>query len=97
MKPNLFQQKELQCHKQNYDKHIKAVSLRMRDTVLVHSTAFRARHKIQIRLENRKYVVEWQPYPNLPAYVVHPIDGEGCSHTLHRNYLLPISHNWEQE
>ena len=42
-------------------------------------------------------MVEWQPYPNLPVYVVHPIYGEGCSHTLHRNYLFPISHNLGQE
>ena len=34
---------------------------------------------------------------NLPVYVVHPIDGEGHSHTLQRNYLLPISNNLEQE
>ena len=41
--------------------------------------------------------MEWQPYPNLPVYVVHPIDREGHSHTLHRKYLLPISHNLEQK
>ena len=37
------------------------------------------------------------PYPDLPVYVVCPRDGEGCSQTLHRNYLLPISSNMEQE
>ena len=42
------------------------------------------------------YVVEKQPYPNIPVCVVHPIDGEGCSQTLYRNYLLPISSNLEQ-
>ena len=41
--------------------------------------------------------MEWQPYPNLPVYVVCPIDGEWCSHTLQRNYLFPISHNLEQK
>ena len=30
-------------------------------------------------------------------YVVHLRDGEGCSQTLHRNYLLPISSNMEQD
>ena len=30
-------------------------------------------------------------------YVVHPRDGEGCSWTLHRNYLLPISPNIGQD
>ena len=40
--------------------------------------------------------MEWWLYPNLPVYVVCPRDGEGCSQTLHRNYLLPISNNLEQ-
>ena len=45
-KANLFQQKKVQCHKQNYNTHSKAVSLRMGDTVLVHVTTFKERHKI---------------------------------------------------
>ena len=40
--------------------------------------------------------MEQWPYPNLPVYTVHPMDGEGCSQNLHRNYLLPISNNLEQ-
>ena len=63
--------------------------------MLVHVTAFKGWHKIQNRWENREYVVEWKPYPNLPVYVVCPRDGEGHSWTLHRNYLLPIS--WCEE
>ena len=52
---------------------------------------------MQNRWENSEYVVEKQPYPNLPVYVVHPRDGEGHSRTLHRNYLLPISSNMGQD
>ena len=52
---------------------------------------------MQDRWENREYVVEKQPYPNIPVYVVHPRDREGCSWTLHRNYLLPINSNMEQD
>ena len=63
---------------------------------LVHVTAFKGRQKIQNRWESREYVVEWQPYPNLPVYVVHPMDWEGCSQILHRNYLLPINNNLKQ-
>ena len=73
------------------------MSLQKGDTVLVHVTTFKGQHKIQSRWENKEYVVEQQPYPNLPVYVVHPIDGEGHHHTLHQNFLLLISHNWEQE
>ena len=65
--------------------------------VFVHVIAFKGRHKIQNRLEKREYVVEWQPYQNLPVYVVCPIDGEEHSHTLHQHFLLPTSHNLEQE
>ena len=46
--------------------------------------------------ENREYVMERGPIPNVPVYVVCPRDGEGCIQTLHRNYLLPISPNLEQ-
>ena len=59
--------------------------------VLVHVTAFKGHHKIQDRWENREYVVGKWPYPDVPVYVVHPRDREGCSWTLHRNYLLPIN------
>ena len=51
---------------------------------------------MQDQWENREYVVEKQPYPNVPVYVVCPRDGEGCSQTLHGNYLLPINPNLEQ-
>ena len=64
--------------------------------VLVHVTNSKGQHKIENRWEHREYVLEWQPYPNLPMYVVNPMDGEGHIQTLHRNYLLPISTNLEQ-
>ena len=49
------------------------------DTALVRVTAFKGCDKIQDRWENREYVVEKQPYPNVPVYVVCPRDEEGCS------------------
>ena len=63
------------------------MSLRMGDMVLFCVNTFKGRHKIQSRWENREYVVEQQPYPNLPIYVVHPIDGGGHSHTLYRKHI----------
>ena len=41
--------------------------------------------------------MEKWPYPNVPVYVVCPRDREGCSQTLHRNYLLPINSNIGQD
>ena len=76
-KAEAFQAKEAQRHKCNYDKKSRAVALEVGDTVLVYVTAFKGHHKMQDRWENREYVVEKQPYPNLPVYVVCPRDGEG--------------------
>ena len=72
------------------------MALEVRDMVLVHATTFKGCHNMQDWWEHREYVVEKWPYPNVPVYVVCPRDGEGCSWTLHRNYLLPISPNLEQ-
>ena len=72
------------------------MALEVGDTDLVHVTAFKGCHKMQDTLENREYVVEKWPYPDVLVYVVHPRNGEGHSWTLHRNYLLPINPNMEQ-
>ena len=76
-KTEAFQAKEAQRHKHNYNRESRAAALEVGDTVLVHVTAFKGCHKMQDRWENREYIVEKQPYPNLPVYVVHPRDGEG--------------------
>ena len=96
-KAEAFQAKEALRHKCNYDRKSRAAALEVRDMVLVHVTTFKVCHKIQDRWENREYVVEKWPYSNIPVYMVCPRDGEGCSWTLHRNYLLPINSNMEQD
>ena len=73
------------------------MALELGDMVLVHVTAFKGHHGIQDRWENREYVVEKWPYPNVPVYVVCPKDQEGHSWTLHRNYLLPINCNLQKD
>ena len=95
-KAETFQAKEAQHHKLNYDKRSKAAALEVGDMVLIHVIAFKAHHKIQNWWENREYLVKRWPYPNVLVYVVCPRDGEWCSWTLHRNYLLPISPNLKQ-
>ena len=96
-KAESFQAKKAQRHKCNFDKRSRAAALEVRDMVLVCVTAFKGHHKMQDRWENREYVVEKWPYPNIPVYVVCPRDGEGCSWTLHRNYLLYINSNMGQD
>ena len=78
-KANYFQQKEEWHHKQNYARCSRAVALREGNTVVVCVTIFKGRHQIQNWWENRKYMVEWQPYPNVPVYVVCPSDGAGTA------------------
>ena len=78
-KAEAFQAKEAQRHKCNYDRKSRVAALEVGDTVLVPVTTFKGHHKMQDRWENREYVVEKWPYPNLPVYVVCPRDGEGCS------------------
>ena len=95
-KAESFQVKEAWHHKLNYDKHSSAATLEVGDMVLVCVTAFKGHQKIKDQWENREYVVERWPYPNVPVYVACPRDGEGCSWTLQRNYLLPTSPNLEQ-
>ena len=56
------------------------------DTVLVCVTTFKGCHKIQDRWENRGYVVEKQPYPNVPVYVVCP----GMENDTARPYIGTI-------
>ena len=64
------------------------------DTVLVCVTTFKSHHKMQDWWENREYVVEKQPYPNVSVSMWYaPGMWKGHSQTLHRNYLLPISPN----
>ena len=92
-KAEAFQEKEAEHHECNYDKCSRSAALEVGDMVLVHVTAFKGHHKIQDQWENRKYIVENWPYPNVPVYVECPRDGDGCSQTLHRNYLLPINSN----
>ena len=69
-KAEAFQAKEAQHHKKNYDKWSKAVALEAGDMVVVHVTTFKGHYKIQDSWENGEYVVEKQPYPNVPVYVV---------------------------
>ena len=95
-KAEAFQAKEAQRHKWNYDKRSRAAAVEVGDMVLVHVTTSKGHHRMQDRWENREYVVEKQPYPNIPVYVVCPREGEECSWTLHRNYLLPINSNMGQ-
>ena len=88
-KAKSFQAKEAQCHKLKYDKQSKAATLDMGDMVLVHVTAFKGHHNIQNQWENREYVVEKWPYPNVPVYVVCPGMGRGTARSYIETLCYP--------
>ena len=71
----VFQAKGAWCQKLNYEKCSRTAALEVGDMVLVCATTFKSCHKIQNQWENREYVMERWPYPNVPFYVVHPMEG----------------------
>ena len=93
-KAEAFQAKEAQRHKCNYDRKSRAAALEVGDTVLVHVTTFKGHHKMQDRWENREYVVEKWPYPNLPVYVVCPRDGERAAEPYIGTICYPSTLTW---
>ena len=56
------------------------------------SGKFDGRHKLSNKWEEDPYIVESQPNPDIPIYIVKKTNGEGRKRTLHRNLLLPIGH-----
>ena len=68
----------------------------MGDLVLVKQTAWKGRHKIQDRWEDREYQVVDQPTPGIPVYTVKSLGG-GQTKVLHRNLLLPLQGRLRQE
>ena len=71
------------------------MALEVGDIVLVNVTAFKGCHKMQDRWENREYVVEKWPYPNLPVYMVCPRDGEGhAAKPFIRTICYPSTLTW---
>ena len=68
----------------------------MGDLVLVKQTAWKGRHKIQDRWEDREYQVVDQPTPGIPVYTVKSLSG-GQTKVLHRNLLLPLQGRLRQE
>ena len=78
-KAEIFQDKEAQCHRKNYEKWSKAAAMEVGDMVLVCVTAFKGHHKIQDRWENREYVVESGPIPMYQFMWYAPGMGKGAA------------------
>ena len=78
--------------KANYDLRTRGAVIEKGDRVLVKIVKFDGRHKLSNKWEEDPYIVENQPNPDIPVYIVKKENGEGRKRTLHRNLLLPIGH-----
>ena len=78
--------------KANYDLRTRGAVIEKGDRVLVKIVKFDGRHKLSNKWEEDPYIVESQPNPDIPVYIVKKANGEGRKRTLHRNLLLPIGH-----
>ena len=76
-------------HKELYDRRCRGAALDIGDLVLVKKTAWKGKHKIQVRWESDEYQVIEQPNPGIPVYKVKCIAG-GRTRVLHHNLLLPL-------
>ena len=95
-KAKCMAQKQQARHKGLYNMRCRGATLSVGDLVLVKQTAWKGRHKIQDRWEDREYQVVDQPTPGIPVYRVKSLAG-GQTKVLHRNLLLPLQGRLRQE
>ena len=95
-KAKCMAQKQQARHRGLYNLKCRGATLSGGDLVLVTQTAWKGRHKIQDRWEDREYQVVDQPTPGIPVYTVKSLAG-GQTKVLHRNLLLPLQGRLRQE
>lgn len=76
--------------KSAYDLKTRSAVLHPGDRVLVRILAFDGKHKLSDKWEDKAYIVEARPNPEIPVYVVYLESDPRCKRTLHRNHLLPV-------
>ena len=95
-KAKCMAQKQQARHRGLYNLRCRGATLSVGDLVLVRQTAWKGRHKIQDRWEDREYQVVDQPTPGIPVYTVKSLAGDQTK-ILHRNLLLPLQGRLRQE
>ena len=95
-KAKCMAQKQQARHRGLYNLRCRGATLSVGDLVLVKQTAWKGRHKIQDKWEDREYQVVDQPTPGIPVYTVQCLTG-GPTRVLHRNLLLPLLGRLRQE
>ena len=95
-KAKCMAQKQQARHRGLYNLRCRGATLGVGDLVLVKQTAWKGRHKIQDKWEDREYQVVDQPTPGIPVYTVQCLTG-GQTKVLHKNLLLPLQGRLRQE
>ena len=79
-----------QWQKARYDLRAWGALLEPGDCVLVRVLAFEGKCKLANKWNGEIYVVESQPNPDIPVYVLYNEADRSSRRMLHRNHLLPI-------
>ena len=95
-KAKCMAQKQQARHGGLYSLRCRGATLSVGDLVLVKQTAWKGRHKIQDKWEDREYQVVDQPTPGIPVYTVKCLTG-GQTKVLHRNLFLSLQGRLRQE
>ncbi len=82
--------KSARRHKSRYDLKVRESIVNVGDRVLVKNVSVRGKCKLANRWERQPYIVDSQPDPSIPVYVIVPEYGRKRPRTVHRNLLLPI-------
>ena len=79
-----------QKYKRYYDQNVRHSSIEVGDRVLVRKVGIKGKHKLADIWESCTYIVQTQPMPDVPVYVVQKEGSKAKPRTLHRNMLLPF-------
>ncbi|VDI57526.1 Hypothetical predicted protein [Mytilus galloprovincialis] len=77
-------------HKTRYDLKVRHSNLQKGDRVLLKKVGFKGKHKLQNKWDRDPYIIESQPDPSIPVYILKPEHGRSRKVTVHRNMILPI-------
>ena len=77
-------------YKKYYDQGVRNSVLEPGDRVLVKKVGIKGKHKLADIWESNPYIIQSQPMPDVPVYLVKKENSTSKPRTLHRNMLLPF-------
>ena len=78
-------------YKRYYDQGVRNSVLEPGDRVLVKKVGFKGKHKLADIWDSTPYIVQSQPMPDIPVYMVQKEHSTNKPKPLHRNMLLPFN------